>query len=156
MDRTGAADQQFSDVRLRVADARVASLLLGDARNRAVARVFGVSSDRALLLSVVALGTAAVALNAKVQKALRGPGGPTAADAALGIISLKEVVYRIAGTDSRETPLLGTLILIAVIEAAFGPARRGSVRAIRTSSHALRTAFDNRLGILFPARDRRP
>jgi hypothetical protein len=77
-------------------------------------------------------------------------------DTAIAAAALKASVHGIAGEWSRETPMLGTLVAIAVMGSLFRPLLRVSFRDVKASSHRIRVAFDGRYGHLVrPVRDRR-
>jgi hypothetical protein len=61
---------------------------------------------------------------------------------AFGIV--REALARVAGPDSRDTPLLSSLLAIAVI----GGAARSGLRGIRGSGHSADVAFHRRYGYL--------
>ncbi len=134
--------------RLRT-DLRAGSLLADHARHRALERVFGISRDQANALTVVLMLMAAEGLREQADKALRGPGGPTRADAVIGGALLRELVYDVGGAQSRETPLFGSLVLLAVIGGMTGPTARRALRGARTSSGRARLRFNRRYGRLF-------
>ncbi len=146
-------DEYFGGARLLASDAKVAFVLLNEARYRAIERFFGVPREKSFLVTVVALGTLAHALEGKAQTMLQGPN-PSVGDMALGATVLKELVHGVAGDWSRETPLFGTLVAIAVAGATVRPVVEGSVRGIRGLSHRVRADFDHRYGHLVrPNRD---
>lgn len=142
--------EEAADARLLVSDVRVALLLLDEARHRVVERFFGVSRDQSWLLTLIALALIAEAANAKAERMLRGPGGPTRADVALGAAALRELLSGISGPSSRDTPLLGTLVMIAVVGAVVRPGLRRTVHGIRASSHRVRHSFNHGYGHLLP------
>jgi hypothetical protein len=145
------------DARLLVSDVRVALLLLDEARYRIVRRLFGVSEDESWLVTLIALALIAEAANTQADQMLRGPGGPTRADVALGAAAVRELLTEISGASSRDTPLVGSLVTIAAIGALVGPGMRRTVHGIRASSHRVRRSFNHRYGHLLPtsARGRR-
>ena len=151
----GQRDIALADVggaRLLVSDVRVALLLLDEARHRAVKRLFGVSRDQSWAVTLIALAALAQAAHEKSDQMLRGPGGPTRADVALGAAALRELLAWIPGPSSRDTPLVGTLVMIAVVGAGVRPGLSRTAHGIRTSSHRARQSFNHRYGHLLPAR----
>jgi len=146
----GIALEDVGGARLFVSDARVALMLLDEARYRAVRRLFGVSRDQSWLVTLIALVLIAEAANAKWDQMVRGPGGPTKADVALGAAALRELLTAISGPSSRDTPLVGTLVSIAVLGALVRPGLRRTVHGIRASSHRVRHSFNHRYGHLLP------
>ena len=75
---------QVDGGRLLMRDVRVASLLVGDARDRAMARLFGVSRDQAGLLTLVIALMLAQAVHDKVESLLKPGGPPTMSDGHAG------------------------------------------------------------------------
>lgn len=143
--------------RLLVSDVRVALLLLDEARYRVLNRLFGVSRDQSWVVTLIALVALAQAAHEKSDQMLRGPGGPTRADVVLGGAALRELLAWIPGPSSRETPLVATLVTIAVAGALVRPALSRTAHGIRTSSHRARLSLNRRYGHLLPARgDQRP
>jgi hypothetical protein len=124
----------------------VAFLLLDEARYRVVSRIFGVPRDNSYLVTAIALGTAAAAAHGKAARVLRVPAGPSVADSVLAAAVVKESMHRIAGAWSRDTPLFGTLIGLAVLGASFRPVLSASFGGVNASLHRARAAFDHRYG----------
>ncbi len=142
--------------RLLVSDVRVALLLLDEARYRTVHRVFGVSREQSWPVTLIALALLAQATHDKLGPILTGPGGPTRADAALGAGALRELLIGIPGPSSRGTPLLGTLMMIAIVGAIARPGLSRAVHGIRASSHRIHVSFNHRYGHVVRSRRLRP
>ena len=104
-------------MRLLVTDVGVLLLLVDERRRRIVERLFGVSRDQSWQVTLLALVLLAQAAHEKSDRVLRGPGGPTRADAMLGAATLRELLTAIPGPQARETPLVGTLVMIALVGA---------------------------------------
>jgi hypothetical protein len=139
--------------RLLVSDVRVAFLLVDEARYQAVKRLFGVPRDQSWIVTLIALALLAQAAHEKLDQMLRGPGGPTGADAALGAAALREFLIWIPGPSSRDDPLVGTLMLIAVAGALVRPGLSRAAHGVRgAASHRARQSFNHRYGPLLPAR----
>jgi hypothetical protein len=138
--------------KLLVADVRVALLLLDEARHQAVKRLFGVSRDQSSTVTLIALAMLAQAAHEKMDQMLRGPGGPTRADVALGAVAARELLTWIPGRSSRDTR---TLLAIAVAGALVRPVLSRTAHGIRTSSHRARLSVNHRYGHLLPARGQR-
>ncbi len=145
-----AHGQQISGTRLLRTDIRMAYLLLNEARHRTIQGVFGVSRDQSNLVTLIALGVLAQASRDRAVRVVKAPGGPRPADALLGTALLKELVHRIAGPDSKDTPLIGTLVAIAVLGRLSRPVFGESVRAIRASARRTRAIFGQRYGHAAP------
>jgi hypothetical protein len=119
--------------RLFFGDAGIVLLLLNNARHRLVARLYGVSRDDSNLVTVVAIGSAAVAVHgtaARVRSIRRYPSGP---DTAIGAAVLRETALGIAGEPSRTVPFFGALVTFALVGTSCRPALRGVVRTTRGS-----------------------
>ena len=147
-------DGYFSGARLLISDARVAVLLIDEARDRAVERVFGVPRDQSFLVTVIALGTLAGAVHRMAEKILSGPN-PSLGDTVIGVAVVKAAVQGVAGDSSKGSPLFGTLVVISVLGAKFRPTVRASFRHIKAASHRARLDFDHRYGHLIPPARRR-
>ena len=135
-------DESVGGGRLLVSDCRVAFLLLDEARRRVIERVFGVPRDTSFLVTIVALGTLAEAVHRKVAGAMSIPGSPSIGDAVVGASVLRESVHWISGEQPGESPLLGTLVTIAVLGAIARPAAAGSFRGVKAASRRTRKGFD--------------
>ena len=133
---------------LLLSDARLALMFCNEARYRTLARTFGVPRDQANIATLIAALLAAEAAH-DVGKWLLRPGpAPTPADGVIGGAALRELLCRVAGPGARETPLLATLLTIAV---GGGAARRVAVKsghAIRSSSRLADVQFHKRYGYL--------
>ena len=119
--------------RLFFGDAGIVLLLLNNARHRLVARVYGVSRDDSNLVTVVAIGSAAVAVHgtaARVRRMRLYPSGP---GSAIGAAVLRETALGIAGEPSRTVPFVGALVTFAVVGSSCRPVLRGVVRTTRGS-----------------------
>ena len=140
--------EDFSGARLFVSDTRIAFLLLNEARYRAMARLFGLPRDQANLATVILALVLAETVHERTQRMLSAPAPPAGADVLLGAASLRELLRSLAGPNSRDTPLLGTLLMLAVLG---GPARRAAIRSaqgIRASSNRTYAGFRHRYGYL--------
>lgn len=136
--------------RMLVSDVRVALLLMDEARYRAVKRLFGVSRDQSSAVTLIALAVLAQAAHEKSDQMLRGPGGPTRSDVALGAAALRELVW-IPGPPSRDVASIGTLMLIAMAGALVRLGLSRAAHGIRASSHRIRQSFNHRYGPLSPS-----
>lgn len=136
--------EEFGGVRLLVGDIRTASLLVNAARHRIIGGLFGVPREQENLLTLVAVLTMAGWTQRRIERLMRTP--PEAGETLLGAASLREVLCAVAGPSSRETPMTGTLLAIAVAAGAASPAVIKSVHGIRSSSHRLVVGFHRRYG----------
>lgn len=144
----GVAGGWFSGAEQLTSDTGVALLLLRDARNRACARLFGVSEQDAGLVTIIALATLAHAANRKAHEVLNAIGPIHRSDAWLGEGVLNEGFYRIAGDASRDVQFIGSLILASVLLHSLRPVLGLSVHDLRVAAHRLRLDFDHRYGHL--------
>ena len=138
--------------RLLLSDVRIALLLLDEARYRIVHGLFGVERDQSWPVTLIALALLAQAAHEKSDQIFKGPGGPTRSDMALGAAALREAVAWSLGPSSRDTPLVGTLVMIAVVGAVVRPVLSRAAHRIRTTSHDARLSFNHRYGHLLPLR----
>ena len=152
---TGAGERhvtlaEVGGARLLVSDVRVALLLLDEARYRVVNRLFGVDRDHSWEVTLIALAVLASAAHEKSDQMLKGPGGPSRTDVAFGVVGLRELLARISGPPSQDTPLFSTLVTIAVVGAVARPILSRAAHRIRASSHDVRASFNHRYGHLLP------
>ena len=134
--------------RLLFTDTRVVFLLLGEARRRFAARLFGVPMDKTGMVTIIALGTLAKALHDKSAQLASVPAVPSLGDTTIAAGVVKEIGHLVAGEWSREFPLFEPLVGLALVGALLRPAFRVSFRDVRASSHRARIAFDHRYGHL--------
>jgi hypothetical protein len=148
-------DEDVGGARLLLSDARVALILVDEARDLAVARLFGVPRDKALLVTIVGVAAVAQALHDKAARFATVSPQPSLVDTITASAFLDELVHGIAGTRSRDTPFVGALVVIAILGATVGPVAGASVRAVKASSHRARAGFDHRYGHLIRRGGRR-
>ena len=150
-EKRGITVNRVGDVggaRLLASDTRVALLLLNEARYRMVERLFAVPREEANIATVLALLILAEAVHERARRVLRTPAAPASGDVLLGAASVRESLRGVAGASSRDTPLFGTLLMVAILG---GPARRAalkSVQGLRASSHRMNVGFHHRYGYL--------
>lgn len=135
-----SAQSNVGFARLFFGDAAIVVLLLNDVRHRIIARVFGTSRDDSNLVTVVAVGSAAVAVHAsaaRVRSIRRYPSGP---DSAIGAAVLREAVLGIAGAPARAVPAAGALVAFAIVGRSSVPLLRGALRTTRVSVRGVVTA----------------
>jgi hypothetical protein len=138
-------NHQAGGARLLLTDAKVASLLLRDARDRTTARVFGTTSDQSLLITALALGSAAAAVHEK-WTAILGARPDPAADGLIGAGVISAALHGIAGTPSKDRRFLASLITFAVLSSSFGPTVARSVRGLSAEGHRIGSAMRGRYG----------
>jgi hypothetical protein len=126
--------------RLFFGDAAIVFLLLNDARHRMVARTFGTSRGDSNVVTVVALGSAAVAVHgtaARLRSIRRHPSG---AESVIGAAVLREATLGIAGAPTRAVPAAGALVALALVGRSSRPVLRGALRTTRESVRGAMTA----------------
>jgi hypothetical protein len=136
-----------SGTALFLGDAAGAFLLANEARYRTLEWI-GIRREDANL--AMAIGLLMVA-NSVYEHAHRPkpPKPPTAvADLSIGIGALRETIYGVAGPASRDTPLGGTLIALAVLGGLARPPLKKGVRELKSSSRRLKQTFRGRYGHL--------
>jgi hypothetical protein len=133
---------------LLLSDARLAVLFANEARHRTLARMFGIRRDQANVATLIG-GLVALEVAHSASRRLLRPGpAPTAADGVLSGAALRELLCSVAGPGARDTPLLATLLTIAV---AGGAARRVAIKSghtIRSSTQRADLQFHKRYGYL--------
>lgn len=134
--------------RLLRTDMRVAHLLANEARDRAVARLFGVSPDDAFLVTIIALGIAAHAIHERAARVLGAAGAPSFGDAVIASGLVRQSAHRIEGPSFTESPVLDALVVTAFAGALAVPPVRATLRWVKASTHRLRLDFDHRYGHL--------
>ena len=130
-------------------DASAGFALANEARYRTLERVFGIRRTDANLLTAVMALMVANSVYEKVESARR-PRPPSIPDIAIGVGALRETIYGVAGPASRDTPLGGTLIALAVLGGLVRPPVIRSIRQARTSSRRVYHGFRGRYGHLIP------
>ena len=149
---TGVPEQQSlplngDDVRgapRLLVDARVGSLIMGQARKGAVTRMFGVPpADQSLLATLILFAAAAAVLRDLTPRPWRHATG---VDARIGASLVNAAFRGLAGPPSATMPLAGGLIAVAVLSHSIRPAVAGSAREIRALGREVRGAFGARYG----------
>jgi hypothetical protein len=125
-------------------DAKVASLLMADGRQRAVTRTFGVPrDDQSLLVTLILAGAVLTVLGGLVPRPRLRPSG---ADAAIGGSVLNATLGGIAGVPAKNMPLAGGLIGLALVSHSLRPAVAGSAREVRALAREARAVLGARYG----------
>jgi hypothetical protein len=145
----------FSGARLLVSDTRVTLLLLNEARNHTIKRLFGTPREDSTLVTIIAVGVLSAAVRDKTAQLLKGPN-PSLADTMLGIGVANEYVRGIAGVPPGGSVLFSALVAMAVVGAAVRPVARASWRGAKSMSHHARADFDHRYGHLIRSNRPRP
>ena len=132
---------EVSAARLSV-DLRVWSMLMGEARRRALTRVFGVPGDeQSLLVTLALVGAGAAVLRGLVPHPSLHPSG---ADAAIGGSLVNVALRGVAGTPSQAMPAAGALIALGVIGHALRPAIAETIHDVQAFTHRAHSAFTAR------------
>ncbi len=139
-------DHKAGGARLLLTDAKVASLLVADARDRATARVFGATRDQSLLVTLLAIGSVAAAVHKRGAAILGVRPSPSAGDTLIGTSVVSVALHGIAGTPAKDARFLAGLITFAMLARSFGPAVAGSIRGLRAEGHRIGSAIRGRYG----------
>ena len=134
-------------------DLRGTLMLLNEARCRSIEKVFGVPRDQVNVTTAILALLMAEAIHTQAQK-VRPSRRPSVADFAIGVGGLRESIYGVAGPASRDTPLVGSLIALAVLGGLVRPPVARSVRGVKSSSRRMHTMFLGRYGHLVGQRRR--
>jgi hypothetical protein len=128
-----------SVARMLFVDVGVRSLLMGEARRRAVTRVFGIPADeQSLLVTLILLGAAGTVVRGLAPAQLPRP---SRTHAAVGGTVLNTTLRGIAGAPSATVPLAGGLIAFALLSHSLRPTVAGAIHEVRAFAHGLGSAF---------------
>ena len=147
-------DPKLRGARLAVIDARVVILLLDEARNRVIARVFGVPKENSLLVTIIGLGALAEALRGSAGK-LQVKADWKLDDAVIATAVTHEALHAISGNRYRNVRFFGALVALAVLDKSFRPAVSRSFRAVSASERRVRRGLENLNQIIGLSGDRR-
>jgi hypothetical protein len=128
----------FGTAQLFRTDSRLALAVLNHVRYQALNRVFGVSRDRANLLTVVLLLSAA---DGAYEAARRISGmrlRVSGTDAAIGAIALRDAALGVAGPSARQVPGAGTLLALAILGGLAAPSLRRTAQRMRAAEGRVR------------------
>jgi len=120
-------------------------LVLNEARCRMVERMFGVRRDQVNIATVVACLVAAEAAHRRTER-FKPSRRPKLADVAIGAGVVRESIYGVAGPSASDTPLAGTLIVLAVLGGLVRQPLVRSAHGMKASSRRLHQAFLGRYG----------
>jgi hypothetical protein len=135
---TRARRSDFGTVDLLLADSRLASIALNEARVRLLLRTYGVSRDDANLLTFVLVVTAFRATATTVPRVARAMRRIPGMDFATGGFLVREGAVGIAGPAASEVSPFATLLTIAIAGGIAIPALRRAVRRARVVEHNVR------------------
>lgn len=123
----------FYNLRTVSSDPRLAYVLLREARCRTLERAFGVPRDQQFLLTLILLGMAGRSVAVRSQRAVnRLPGRPSRNGLLIGSSVLDEAAHMLAGGSAPDTPLVGSLVALALLAALVRPGVRDVRAAART------------------------
>lgn len=131
-------------------DATAGVKLANEARYRTLERVFGIQRSDANLLTAMLALTFTNAVYERVHRPQAPRPSTAVADVAIGVGALREAIYSVAGPASRDTPLGGTLVALAVLIGLTREPVGRSMRGMRTSGRRLHDSFRGRYGHLIP------
>jgi len=132
---------------LFLGDAAGAFLLANEARYRALEAI-GIRREDANIATAIGVLTVANAVYERAHRP-KAPKAQTAvADLAIGVGTLRESIYGVAGPASRDTPLGGTLIALAILGGLLRPPLKRGAHEIRASSKRMTRTFRGRYGYL--------
>jgi hypothetical protein len=132
-----AKTDSFGTGRLFLADSRFAFAVLNSARHWALNRMFGVSREQANVVTFLLSVLAAEAAYESARRMIRAPR-VSGADAAVGLLVLREGALSLAGPGVRQTPHAGALLAFAVLGGVAVPRLRRGAHALRAAEHRVR------------------
>lgn len=142
-------------VRLLAGDARVAFVLVNEARYRALANLFGASREQANVATFVAGLLLAHEIHDRWRRIMDAPMAPSFPDEVLGTAVVRELLSSAAGPTVRDSPQLGNLLLAAVIATGGAPVVVRALRGLRKAGHGADAGFRQRYGYLVDFGQRR-
>jgi hypothetical protein len=144
----GTNGSDSGGIRESVIDARVASLLAGEARHRLTRRAFGVPRRDSALLGLIAVCAFADAVGGRAKRVRSASRPPSLPEALFVAAAAKEVAHRLAGPASREAEDFGPLVTLAIVGAIFRTVVGPLVRPVNATSRRVRTAVASAFGDL--------
>lgn len=151
----GSLLEQYGSSRVLLSDLRTALLLANHARHRTLQRLFGLPPGYDDLLTLIGLTLLANAAQNKARRLLAPGAVPAPGDYMFGAVSLREVMSTVAGPALRDTPHLGTLIMLAFVGGTSRVALVRGLRGLRKASHGVAAGFHHRYGYLVDPGHRR-
>ncbi len=136
-------------------DIGTAVILMGRGRRLAIQRLFGTPAHQDNLVTLVALSLLVQAVHEKAHRIFAASANRSAACWMFGAASAREALYGVSGPGLRETPWLGTLLLVAVTGKIAPRVLVACVRDVRTSSRHMTVSFGQRYGHLVGCAHRR-
>ena len=143
----GPAEEPEGDVTLFLGDLTGAYLLANEARYRTLER-FGIRREDANLATAIGVLTVANAIYERAHRPKPPEPSTAVADWTIGMGALRESIYSVAGPASRDTPLGGTLIALAILLGLTREPMRRGLHGMKASSRQLKHAFRGRYGHL--------
>ena len=134
---------QVSAARLSV-DMKVWSLLLGEARRRALTRTFGVPGDeQSLVVTALLLGAGGAVLAGLVP---HPSFHASRADAAMGGALVNASLRGVVGAPAQAMPLAGALIAFAIVGHAIRPTVAEAIHDAKAFKRRVRATLASRYG----------
>jgi len=144
---SGAGAKGSSGTALLLGDAAGAVLLANEARYRTLEWI-GIRREDANMATAIGLLMAANAVYERAHRPKPPKPDTAIADLAIGVGALRETIYGVAGPASRDTPLGGTLIALAVLGGLARPPMKSGVLQLKVSSRRMVQTFRGRYGHL--------
>jgi hypothetical protein len=147
--------RQSGGARLLAGDARVAFVLVNEARYRAMANLFGATREEANVATFVAGLVLAQAIHHQWRRLMDAPMAPSLPDEVIGTAVVRELLSRAAGPGVSDSPQLSNLLLAAVVATGGAPVVIRAMRGLRKAGHGADAGFRKRYGYLVDIGQRR-
>jgi hypothetical protein len=150
----GPVVRESGGAKLLAGDARVAFVLINEARYRAMANLFGASREQANIATFIAATILAREIHERFRRLMDIPG-PMLPDELIGAAVIRYLLGSAAGPDVRDSPQLTNLLLAAVAVTGGAPLIIRSLRGLRKAGHGVDAGFRQRYGYLVDIGHRR-
>jgi hypothetical protein len=134
--------------RLLLSDIRTSFLIANEARHRIISRLFGIPREQENLLTLVAALMMAEAIRERFHRLQETPPLPSFGDGMLEAMSINEALCTVAGPASRQTPMMGALIALALVGHGLRPTVAKALHDLRSSAQFGAVHFHHRYGYL--------
>jgi hypothetical protein len=149
------AVRKSGGARLLAGDARVAFVLVNEARYRAMANVFGATREQANLATFIAGLVLVHQVHERWRRLMDAPMAPSFPDEVIGTAVVRELLSRAAGPGVSDSPQLSNLLLAAVVATGGAPVVVRALRGLRKAGHGADAGFRKRYGYLVDVGQRR-
>jgi hypothetical protein len=122
--------------------------MLGNEARYRTLEAIGIRRQDANLATAIGLLMLANAVYERAHRPKPPKPQTAVADISIGVGALRETIYGVAGPASRDTPLGGTLIALAVLGGLARPPLKQGVRELKSSSRRVKQLFRGRYGHL--------